>query len=312
MSKYIIAAGHTASGTIGSGAVGIINESNCTRQVAPLVADKLKKLGHSVVYLQIDKSNSTTNEDCYTRAKQANEAGGDMFVEIHFNAGGGTGSEVLVNKNTSQNTKNVAARVSSAIATEMGFRDRGVKESGVIVLTKTVMPALLIECCFVDSSDGYIYDAEKLANGIVKGLTGQTVSNTTNSNTWKQGWNKNDIGWWYSPDPVAKTYYTDKDGWKLIDGDWYIFDSAGYALCNKWYYYSKDGCWYFLKEDCRMAASEWVYSGDFWYYLDKDGKMLHDTWLEYKGKKYYFDEDGAMLSRCTCNGHTFGPDGALV
>ena len=42
--KYLISAGHTPSGTLGCGAVDLIDESNCTREVAKLVVNKLKSL----------------------------------------------------------------------------------------------------------------------------------------------------------------------------------------------------------------------------------------------------------------------------
>jgi N-acetylmuramoyl-L-alanine amidase len=47
---------------------------------------------------------------------------------------------------------------------------------------------------------------------------------------WKNGWNKNEVGWWYCLSVENKSYYTSKDGWQEIDGEWYIFDSRGYAL----------------------------------------------------------------------------------
>lgn len=37
MSKFLISVGHTASGQTGCGAVGLLDESNCTREIAPLV-----------------------------------------------------------------------------------------------------------------------------------------------------------------------------------------------------------------------------------------------------------------------------------
>ena len=46
--KYLISAGHTPSGTLGCGAVDLIDESNCTREVAKLVVNKLKSLVHEV------------------------------------------------------------------------------------------------------------------------------------------------------------------------------------------------------------------------------------------------------------------------
>ena len=48
------------------------------------------------------------------------------------------------------------------------------------------MPAMLIECCFVDSSNnGNRCNSEDIANAIVKGLMGETSGNTINVNVQK-------------------------------------------------------------------------------------------------------------------------------
>ena len=52
----------------------------------------------------------------------------------------------------------------------------------------------------------------------------------TNSRKYKQGWNKDDNGWWYAD--TATTYY--KSRWAKINGKWYSFDEEGYMLSNTW------------------------------------------------------------------------------
>lgn len=52
----------------------------------------------------------------------------------------------------------------------------------------------------------------------------------TNSRKYKQGWNKDDHGWWYADS--ATTYY--KSRWAKINGKWYSFDKEGYMLSNTW------------------------------------------------------------------------------
>ena len=52
----------------------------------------------------------------------------------------------------------------------------------------------------------------------------------TNSRKYKQGWNKDDKGWWYAD--TATTYY--KSRWAKINGKWYSFDKDGYMLSNTW------------------------------------------------------------------------------
>lgn len=307
MSHYIISVGHTASGNIGCGVVDKLNESNCTREIAPIVATLLRDRGHAVTFLQVDKSNTYLYEDCHVRANQANAVGGDLFVEIHINAGKGTGSEVIVSRSANSYTQTIASRVSQALATSLGIPNRGVKQNGLIVLNSTSMPAILIECLFADSSDAYIYDANKIASAIVTGLLNTQITATK----YKKGWNKDSTGWWYSPE--GKTYYTSKDGWKKIENVWYIFDSQGYALQHKWYHDSTNGNWYYLNKDCKMASSEWILWNDLWYYVDESGAMKHSCFFKDKnGKTYYLDEDGAMVTGKTIQGKQIGPDGAVI
>lgn len=52
----------------------------------------------------------------------------------------------------------------------------------------------------------------------------------TNSRKYKQGWNKDDRGWWYAD--TSNTCY--KGRWAKIDGKWYSFDKEGYMLSNTW------------------------------------------------------------------------------
>lgn len=52
----------------------------------------------------------------------------------------------------------------------------------------------------------------------------------TNSRKYKQGWHKDDRGWWYAD--TETTYY--KDRWEKINGEWYSFDKEGYMLSNTW------------------------------------------------------------------------------
>ena len=52
----------------------------------------------------------------------------------------------------------------------------------------------------------------------------------TNSRKYKQGWHKDDRGWWYAD--TETTYY--KNRWAKINGKWYSFDKEGYMLSNTW------------------------------------------------------------------------------
>jgi hypothetical protein len=104
----------------------------------------------------------------------------------------------------------------------------------------------------------------------------------------KQGWNLNPKGWWYCTDIVNGYYY--KDVWKQIDNEWYSFDTQGYARCNCWI--QDQGKWYWLRENCMMAKSQWL-------------------WID--GECYCFGKDGSLYIDCkTPDGYTVDKDGAWV
>lgn len=160
-----------------SGASGYLSELTEDRKVKNLVISKLEALGHTV-YDCTDDVGANQSRNLRNIVAKCNAHKVDLDVSIHFNAGGGTGTEVWV-YSAGSSAKSYAQRTVAAIA-ELGFRNRGVKYSkGLYVLKHTNSPAMLIECCFVDSQqDANRYNAEKMANAIVKGITGQTVAET--------------------------------------------------------------------------------------------------------------------------------------
>lgn len=182
-SKMIINvhAGHNPDGKAACGAIGLIKESTEARKVKDLVIKKLQSLGHTVY--DCTEDNGKSQSDVLQQiVKKCNAHNADLDVSIHFNAGGGSGTELLV---YSSNSKSVAYanNILNSICA-LGFKNRGVKtRSDLYVLKNTKAPALLIECCFVDSNtDVKLYNPELMAQAIVKGITGQTVTNETESN----------------------------------------------------------------------------------------------------------------------------------
>lgn len=282
MSNFIIAIGHTASGNKGCGIVAQLDESICTREIGALLEIFLKETGHNVNLIRVDKGNSYNYEDCYRRADVANSVAKsskvDLYVEIHINGGGGSGPEVCVS-GKSPLANQYAVKVSGSLANSLNLKNRGVKTQNLIVLNKTVMPAILVECLFADSKDAEVYDPKIIAKAILNGL--DTTENY-NSESWKLGWNKNNIGWWYCTSLEDKFYYTSKNGWKEINGEWYIFDSNGYALENSWYYDKSNRFWYYLDFQCKMVK----------------GDKNKPKWMWIDSECYSFNESGQMYSGC--------------
>lgn len=326
MSKFLISVGHTASGQTGCGAVGLLDESNCTREIAPLVVKKLQSLGNTAIKLQIDSGSST---DYVTRVSQANLEGGDYFVEIHLNAGGGTGCEVYTTNGSSASS--LAQKVSSSIASNLGITNRGYKtSSGLYVLNHTSMAAMLIECCFVDNEIDYkAYNAEIIASAIVEGLTGQSTvyGNGTwiadnngwwfkySDGTWPTGWaklpignNNSNLGWFLFD---SKGYMMTQ--WENPDGNWYYLgeDNDGRARQNEWAYDSKTSKWYYFNDNCAMVQSKWIKYKNEWYYLNRDGSMA-TGWLQDGSKLYLLYSNGVMAHDTVLYGYKFDYDGVAA
>ena len=175
-----IHAGHNPDGKVACGAIGFIKESTENRNVKNEVIRQLKGLGHEVYDCTVENGTSKNNVLTNIVAK-CNKNDVDLDVSIHFNAGASdstgngktTGTEVYV-YSTSSKAKAYADRVVSEIA-KLGFKNRGVKvNTSLYVLRKTLNPAMLIECCFVDDKDDVaLYDYKSMADAIVKGICGK-------------------------------------------------------------------------------------------------------------------------------------------
>lgn len=143
--------GHTKSGA-GSGAVGIIKESEHTRLVGQALTELLKAAGVTVVNCTIDSA-KTRNEYLAAAAALANRQDLDWFISIHFNASAahaGHGVEVFTYEGRQYQD---ALDVCNGIAA-LGFTNRGVKAgTGLYVIRKTKAKAMLIEVCFCDNEE---------------------------------------------------------------------------------------------------------------------------------------------------------------
>lgn len=145
--------GRKPDGTFDPGAVsGGLVEHDLAHSVVDAYARGLKRSGVRVV----SESHSGPGHDPNFEgsARRANELGVKVADEIHFNAGGGTGVEVLVHPGTSEANKNACRAIAQGIAAVLGIpvrRDRGLfvtKDFKFLKLTR--MPAAIIEVAFLD------------------------------------------------------------------------------------------------------------------------------------------------------------------
>lgn len=239
-------AGHNPDGKIACGAIGLIKESTEARNVKNSAISMLKSQGHIVYDCTVD--NGTSQNDILKKiCDKCNSYNADLNVSIHFNSGSNnktgngktTGTEVYVYSATSK-AYSYAKDIVDEIA-KLGFKNRGVKiNTSLYVLKHTTAPTLLVECCFVDDKDDTdLYNADKMAQAIVKGITGvaSTIthpsgsgSNTSTSNSGglyrvRKSWSDagSQIGAFSSLDNAKAAC---KDGYS-------VFDSAGNVVYTK-------------------------------------------------------------------------------
>ena len=171
MAKYNVHGGHNRKVP---GASGILDEVTEDRKVKDAVIKYLKAAGHTV-YDCTDDAGTTQPKNLANIVAKCNAHTVDLDISIHLNAGGGTGCEVYY---TSSKGKTYAGKVSAAVANALKIKNRGAKErDNLYVLNHTTAPAILVECCFVDSKiDKSKWNVDKCAKAIVEAVTGKAVS----------------------------------------------------------------------------------------------------------------------------------------
>ena len=172
MAKYNVHGGHNKKVP---GAPGYLDEVTEDRKVKDAVIKYLRAAGHTV-YDCTDDAGTTQSKNLANIVAKCNAHSGiTLDISIHLNAGGGTGCEVYY---TSSKGKTYAGKVSAAVANALKIRNRGAKKrDNLYVLNHTTAPAILVECCFVDSkTDKSKWNVDKCAKAIVEAVTGKAVS----------------------------------------------------------------------------------------------------------------------------------------
>ncbi len=135
------------------------------------------RLSRPMPTTQLGSSNTTS---LAARTRDANEWGADYFISLHTNASGNvtaSGSEVLVFRQPSA-AASLGENILIWLGRLTGLRNRGVvTRSGLYVLRKTAMPALIVELGFITNpydaqlmnDDGELF-SEAIYNGILEYL----------------------------------------------------------------------------------------------------------------------------------------------
>lgn len=171
--RVCIDMGHTPTST---GASGYLDELECDRALGARVITELERRGHTV-YNSTPPDSYGGSEEIDYRWRYANARDIDLFVSLHLNAAGGTGTEVLYYQGDSTGQA-YASRISEKVASALGLPNRGAKANNWVgVICNTNATAVLIEVCFVDRYEDYLaWSAcpwDKLVNAVCDGIDGE-------------------------------------------------------------------------------------------------------------------------------------------
>ncbi len=178
MAKIYISDGHGGkySGAVGNGFV----EKEVNTGMALLIQ---KELAEYECEVMVARGRDIT-KIIADRAREANEWGADLVVDLHFNAHGNSaarGFETFVHSNVAVKSKTEAIRaaIHSEVFSVLQSKtpDRGTKTADFQILRDTKMPAVLIEYLFLSNKDdanlinpNKVAMAKATADGIAKGL----------------------------------------------------------------------------------------------------------------------------------------------
>ena len=166
-------------------------ERDLNMQVSLKLKDELEKKGFTVVLTRNpeDRETIAVSESLRKRVDLANKLQADFFISIHQNSYtdssvrgfevyysdalpetrgviSSDGLEYSLNSLRTSETekvklsKKIGSSIVSSVTSEMGLKNRGVKNKDFYVVKNTTMPSLLVECGFISNPD----EAKNLAN----------------------------------------------------------------------------------------------------------------------------------------------------
>ena len=162
MSKVTLDPGHQSYPNADTGASGSnLHEEDITLAICLQLKPLLQYNGIETILTRegdyVNGPHSTLDESLQTRVAISNNFNADLFISVHVNAGGGTGSEVWV-VSTGGRAEKAANAVLARLIASCGWANRGVKTANDYVLKYTNAPAILTENGFIDS----VSDSAKL------------------------------------------------------------------------------------------------------------------------------------------------------
>lgn len=129
-------------------------EADINKETVQILIELLKAQGHIVIDVTpYGERFADSKAHHVVRCNKVDEFKADLFLDIHINAGGGTGTEVWV---YSKNSKAYpqAEKIANNISKSMNLFNRGVREKpGFWSVSLCKAPAMIVEGAFIDNSE---------------------------------------------------------------------------------------------------------------------------------------------------------------
>lgn len=171
--RIALSAGHNVyinnyfdCGAVGNGK----READITKETVKYLIPLLKAQGHTVIDVTPYNENFKHSRDHHVvRCKRVDEFKADLYLDIHLNAGGGTGVESWIYSLNSK-SNSYAEKITNNIVNKMNLKNRGVKVNpNYWSLSLCKAPAIIIEGAFIDNkSDMEKLTPEKYAKAIAE------------------------------------------------------------------------------------------------------------------------------------------------
>ncbi|BCZ47711.1 hypothetical protein psyc5s11_37780 [Clostridium gelidum] len=286
----------------GGGTEGIatgVPEYAVTLKVSEKLKTLLEQNNYTVIMTKTQASEAPGNIE---RAEVGNNNNADLVIRIHCDGLDNqsiTGASMLVPapigyaKDISSISGQYGQTILDDLVATAGMNNRGVVERNDMTgFNWSKVPVVLVEMGFMSNPDeDRLLNDDSYENKLAQGLNNGIVHCL---HKWESGWNQNSEGWWYCTDASNGYYYTSNNGWKNIDGQWYIFNEAGYALKSTWYADSTNGHKYYLDSNCMRVK----------------GAKDKPLWLTIDGSYYGFNEEGQLyVSSTTPDGYKVDENG---
>lgn len=286
----------------GGGTEGIstgVPEYVVTLKVSEKLKTLLEQKNYTVIMTKTQASEAPGNVE---RAEVGNNNNADLVIRMHCDGLDNqsvTGASMLVPapigyaKDISSISAEYGQTILNDLVANVGMKNRGVvQRNDMTGFNWSKVPVVLVEMGFMSNpGEDRLLNDDSYENQLAQGLCNGIVHSLNKS---KLGWNKNDVGWWYCTDVDNGYYYTVGNGWKYINGQWYIFNAAGYALESTWYTDSTNGRKYYLDSNCMRVRGE------------KDKPI----WISLNGLYYGFNEEGQLyVSTTTPDGYKVNENG---